>query len=617
MRSMLCILSIAGVLTSVAPVHAQSTASGQPLFEDRAEAYHAFMLGRSLEGAGDIDGAVAAYERAAELDPAASDIWAELAALYNRRNRPDEAIAAGNAALERDPDNAEAHRTLGFVFAARAGARSGPAQDDVDRAVDHLERARDQLTADAGLSLTLGRLYVTTQQSAKAIEVLNELLDAEPRFTEALVLLGQAHETQGDWVEAAAAYERAVTRSPRRTRYRRQLANALLNAGQPDRALEVVRELVRVRPDDAGGWYSLSELELELENYDEAEAAAQRLVEIEPDNLRGAYMLSRVLGAQREYQGMVDALEPAVRRAREGEIAPSQLANLLQRLSVAHRQLGDHDAAIDRLREALDLTPSNLGLQAQLAQVYLDARRLDEAVAVVSRAQQENPGNLALLRIEAQTLSVRGEVGAAVAVLERALSQHEDQPGAHVALADMYSQHDRVDDAVRVLEAAEARFPENTLVVFQLGAVFERGQRYREAEGAFRRALDRDPEDAATLNYLGYMLAERGERLDESVDLIQRALVLDPNNGSYLDSLGWAYLKQNRLELAERPLRQASDQLRRNSVVQDHLGDLLFRLERYAEAISAWERALAGDGDTVDLSVIQNKIRDSQARLPR
>ena len=255
----------------------------------------------------------------------------------------------------------------------------------------------------------------------------------------------------------------------------------------------------------------------------EAEAAAQRLVEIEPDNLRGAYMLSRVLGAQREYQGMVDALEPAVRRARESEIAPSQIATLLQRLSVAHRQLGARGAAIDRLREALDLTPSNLGLQAQLAQVYLDARRLDEAVAVVSRAQQENPGNLGLSRIEAQTLSARGEVRAAVAVLERALSQHEDQPGAHVALADMYSQHDRVDDAVRVLEAAEARFPENTIVVFQLGAVFERGQRYREAEGAFRRALDRDPEDAATLNYLGYMLAERGERIDESVELIQRS----------------------------------------------------------------------------------------------
>ena len=617
MRSLLCTLLIVGVVTSIAPVHAQSTVSPQPRFEDRAAAYHAFVLGRSLEGAGDIDGAVAAYERAAELDPAASDIWAELAALYARRNRPDEAIVAGTAALERDPDNADAHRTLGFVYAARASARGGPAQDNIDRAVDHLERARDQLTADAGLYLTLGRLYLTIRESAKAIEVLNELLEAEPRFTEALELLAQAHETQGQWVEAAAAYERAVTRSPRRARYRRQLADALLNAGQLHRALEVLRELVRVRPSDAGGWYLLSDLELELNNYDEAETAAQRLVALEPDGLRGAYVLSRVLGAQREYQGMVDALEPAVRRARERDVAPTQVASLLQRLSVAHAQLGDYDAAIDTLTEALDLTPSNLRLQAQLAQVYLDAGRLDEAVAVVTRGQLEDPGNLALLRIEAQTLSARGEVGDAVAVLERALSLHEDRPGAHVALASMYSQHDRVDDAVRVLEAAEARFPKNTIIVFQLGAIFERGQRYREAEGAFRRVLDRDPEDAATLNYLGYMLAERGERLDESVDLIQRALALDPNNGSYLDSLGWAYLKQNRLELAEPPLRQASDQLRRNSVVQDHLGDLLFLLQRYVEAISAWERALAGDGDGVDLSVIQGKIGDSQARLAR
>ena len=611
------VLLIAGVLASVAPVHAQSTTSREPDIEDRAAAYHAFVLGRSLEGAGDIDGAVAAHERAAELDPSASDIWSELAGLYARRNRPDEAIVAGTAALERDPDNAEAHRILGLVYAARAGGRGGPSQEDVDRAVDHLERARDPLTPDAGLYVTLGRLYVAIGESAKAIEVLNELLDAESQVGEALALLGQAHEAQGESDEAAAAYERAVTTSPRRMAYRRQLANALLTAGQPERALEVLRDLVRIRPTDAGGWYLLSDLELELALYSEAEAAARRLVELEPDSLRAAYMLSRVFGAQRQYQAMVGALEPAVRRARARDVAPSQIATLLQRLSVAYEQLGDHDAAIDRLTEALELTPSNLGLQAQLAQMYLNAGRLDEAAGAVSLAQQASPGNLALLRLEAQTLSARGEVADAVAVLERALAQHEDQLVAHVALAGMYSQHERVDEAVRVLRAAEARFPDSPTVAFQLGAVFERGQRYGEAEGAFRRALERDPDDAATLNYLGYMLAERGERLDESVDLIQRALELDPGNGSYLDSLGWAYLKQNRLDLAEPPLRQASDQLGRNSVVQDHMGDLLFLLERYAEAISAWERALAGDGDGVDLSVIEGKVADAQARLAR
>ena len=616
MRFLLCIASIACVLTSVASANGQS-ASDELGVEERAAAYHAFVLGRSLEAAGDIDGAVAAYGRAAEIDPTASDIWAELAGLYARRNRADEAIAAGNAALERDPDNDEAHRILGLVYAARAGASGGPAQEDVDTAVDHLERARDPLTPDPGLYLSLGRLYVTARESTKAIEVLNEILEAEPQFAEALVLLARAYEIRSEWNEAAAAYERAVRSNPRRTRYRRQLANVLLNAGQSERALEVLRELVRVRPDDAGGWYLLSDLELELNHYDGAEAAARRLIELEPDGLRGAYVLSRVLGAQREYQAMVDALEPAVRGAREGGVAPGQIASLLQRLSVAHERLGDHDAAIRTLTEALGLTPSDLGLQAQLAQVYLDAGRLDEAGDLVSRAQEARPGDLALLRLEAQTLSARGEVGDAEAVLERALSQYEDQPVAHVALANMYSQHNRVDDAVRVLRAAEARFPDNATVVFQLGAVFERGQRYGEAERAFRRVLERDPEDAATLNYLGYMLAERSERFDESVGLIRRALELDPNNGSYLDSLGWAYFKQDRLELAEPPLRQASDQLQRNSVVQDHLGDLLFRLERFAEAISAWERALTGDGDGVDLSVLEGKIGQARSRLAR
>jgi len=256
-------------------------------------------------------------------------------------------------------------------------------------------------------------------------------------------------------------------------------------------------------------------------------------------------------------------------------------------------------------------------VQAQLAQAYIEAGRYDEADDVVDQAKRQRPDNLALSRLEARALSARGAVGDAVAVLEGALRKHQEQPVAHVALANLYSEHDRIDEAVRVLRDAEMQFPGDTQVVFQLGAVFERGQRFTEAEGAFRRVLERNPEDAQTLNYLGYMMADRGDRLDESVELIRRALELDPDNGSYLDSLGWAYYKQNALDLAEPVLRRAGDQLRRNSVVQDHLADLLFKMERYGEAVTVWERALAGDRDGVDVSSIERKLDDARARLRR
>ncbi len=615
MRFPISALFVVGVLAPGATAQAQATAPEPPGLDDRAAAYHAFMLGRSFEKAGEIEEALGAYERAAELDPSSSTIWAELAGLHARRNQPDEAIDAGNEALDRDPDDRDAHRTLGLVYAARAESQESPAQSDVDLAIDHLEQARNPQSPDVALSISLGRLHLSTREPARAVEVLTEMLELEPQFSDAQMLLGRAYEVLRQWEDAAAAYERAVRYNPRRARYRRQLANALVNAGQAGRAVEVLQELVRARPDDTDGWSLLAELEFNASNYDAAEAAARRVVELEPDGLRGAYALSRALGGKREYRAMAEVLAPVVQQARERGVDPRQVAGLLQRLGSAQQSAGDFDAAVETLTDALELAPSNLGLQAQLVQVFLDAGRLDEAGDLVAEARRSRSDNLTLLRLEAQTLSARGSVGEAVELLEGARARHEDEPIAHVALAGLYSEHDRVDEAVGVLQAAKARFPGNTLIVFQLGAVFERGRRYPEAEGAFRRVLEQDPDDAPTLNYLGYMLAERGERLDESVDLIRRAIELDPHNGAYLDSLGWAYFQQNEFELAESPLRAASDQMPRNSVVQDHMGDLLFRFERYAEAIDAWERALAGDGEGLDAATVGAKIRDARARL--
>ena len=112
------------------------------------------------------------------------------------------------------------------------------------------------------------------------------------------------------------------------------------------------------------------------------------------------------------------------------------------------------------------------------------------------------------------------------------------------------------------------------------------------------------------------MLADRGERLDESIGYIKRALQVEPYNGAYLDSLGWAYFRQNKLDLAESHLRKAAEQRLRDSAVQDHFGDLLFKLGRYDEAVAAWQRALDGDGEQIDRAAIDKKIRSAREKAP-
>src|SRR6185436_11111892 len=168
--------------------------------------------------------------------------------------------------------------------------------------------------------------------------------------------------------------------------------------------------------------------------------------------------------------------------------------------------------------------------------------------------------------------------------LQDVLDKQADRPLAYVVLAQGYMDANRGPDAVALLEQAQVKFPADTSVTFELGAVLEKQKRFADAEAAFRRVLEREPDNAPTLNYLGYMLADRGERLEESVGYLKKALEIDPDNGSYLDSLGWAYFKGNQLELADGNLKRAADQLKTNSVIQDHYGELLARQGRFDEA---------------------------------
>ena len=163
-------------------------------------------------------------------------------------------------------------------------------------------------------------------------------------------------------------------------------------------------------------------------------------------------------------------------------------------------------------------------------------------------------------------------------------------------------------EAIAAAEAARKKFPDDSGILFQLGAAFDRSGRRADAERAFRDLIEQDPLDANALNYLGYMFAEHATQLDEAVSLIERALRVEPDNPSFLDSLGWAYVQQGKLDLADPPLTRAAEKLPKNSVIQEHLGDLRLKQNRPADAIAAWKRSLDGDGDSIDRAKIQQKI---------
>jgi Flp pilus assembly protein TadD len=290
---------------------------------------------------------------------------------------------------------------------------------------------------------------------------------------------------------------------------------------------------------------------------------------------------------------------------------------LLPHLGFAYQELGQFDKAIASFEEARRLAPKDPTLTGYLIEANMAAKKYSAAADLARTARADHPDDLRLARLEAQALRHSGKGDQGIAVLEDSLKKHADDPIAHIALAQIYADLDRGPQAVKVLQDAQAKFPADSSIIFELGAVYDKQKKFPEAEAAFKQLLAREPQNSAALNYLGYMLAERGERLEESVDLVKQALQIEPDNGSYLDSLGWAYFKADKLDLAETNLRRAADQLKANSVIQDHYAEVLFKLQRYDDAIAAWTRALNGDGDSINRTDIDKKIRAAKQKLPK
>ena len=655
------------VLVAVLGASAPLVAAGQtrqaapptPAPDRTADAYAQFLQAHVLADESKTEEAIAAYRRAIALDPTSATIPAELAELFFGENRPVDAQGAAEQALKVDDTNKQAHRVLGQVHAGLAGnapdTRAGRAQqqEQVTSAIEHLEKSLEtpaKLT-DIDVRALLSRLYVAAEQFDKAIPLLADIVKEAPAWRDGPSLLMEAYTGAGKtreavtwleesapdnpqlyaslaasyarerrWVDAVSTYDLALKASPRSFDLRVNLAAVLMNTGSRAdllRGRDLLREALAMNANDERALLLLSQFERRAGDAAAAETAARKVIAVNARNPRGYFVLSEALEEQKKFQGVVDALAPAVAQFRGTANGAFALGSLLPHLGFAYQELGQYDKAIQTFEDARKLAPNDGAMIMYLVRAQMAAKNYTAAVDTVRVARVQSPDDLRLASLEATALRRGGKVDQGVAAMEEFFRRTQDDPDAYVAMSQVYTDANRGAQAVKVLQDAQSKFPAETGIAFELGTVLDRQRKFAESEVVFRQLLSKEPDNAPALNYFGYMLAERGERLNESVDYIKRALAIDPNNGSYLDSIGWAYFKDGKLDLALEHLQRAAQMLATNSLVQDHYAGVLFRVGRYDDAIAAWTKALSGDLDSVDRGDIDKKIRGAKQKLPK
>ena len=129
-------------------------------------------------------------------------------------------------------------------------------------------------------------------------------------------------------------------------------------------------------------------------------------------------------------------------------------------------------------------------------------------------------------------------------------------------------------------------------LLYRRGGSYERIGSYKEADADLLHSLLISPDDAYVLNYLAYSWLERNYKINEAIKMLENAYSLESNDPYIIDSIGWAYYLIDDYLKAEKFLKRAVELMPDDPVVNDHYGDILWKLERKIQARYFWTNVL-------------------------
>jgi len=566
---------------------------------------------------GEIAEGLKLMRQAFELDPGSAELGEELGLALMEAGVTDDALKTLHALPSRSPAGEAA---LGILLAQAASNR-----EDTVAAVEHLEKGVDAVPMGLHCRLLLAQALVRLERGPEAMEQVQKLLEDRPNDPRLHLLAGQSLRLVDKPAEAVEEFKLALDSPETRTRATLELIDALSASGKFKEAAELMGQFLREGGATLGAMTRWAALLARSGDKSRAVEVLDEVLSKDP-NFREGLLLkalfeigdSRLESAEQLYRRAI-ALDS---KAPDTKMGLARLLMDLRRLDEARELFQEvwdlvsstSDAPAEALRElardraALEL----LARRPEDARTWLD--RIDEpavgrrslalwseyfrsrkawaeGLAWLGAAKLEDDPDLVRQRksVQAEFLLAMDDSPGAEAVIGTIKTGDEDDV---LAVLAVYQRRKLFDQAIAVAEAALLRFPDSAEIRFDLAAALERAGKWERSVEEFRKLLAAQPENAAALNYLGYMFADRNQKLEEARTMLLKAVGQEPTSGAYLDSLGWVYFRLGDLDLAEKYLLQAVKLEAFDATLCEHLGDLWTARKQPAKAAEAYRRAL-------------------------
>jgi tetratricopeptide (TPR) repeat protein len=405
---------------------------------DPGDAHTLDALGQALLNNNQLDEALKEFKLLAEADPENAEPLVNIAEIQRRQGKFEDALATVRKARKLDPTSLEA----GFKEAQLLDVlgRFDEAAQTYEKMVDLASHANGAYTAEEksnrGFFLDhLAAIYREENKTTQAIATYQKMIDMGG--DNALRGLEEQVETYGEakmFDQAADLARKAVAGNPKNLDLKLMLAGALVEQGKNDEALNMTKALLDNSDSDRQVWMKLGQFYTEMRRWKDAEDAYAKAtpLSVKPDDRVYLLFLKGALAERQKHY------EPA-------------------------EQL---------FRQALDLDPNNAATLNYLGYMLADKGvRLPEALKLIHKAVDLEPMNGAYLDSLGWAYFKLGQYEEAEVNLVQAAGRDQTDPTVHDHLGELYEKTGRIRLAAAQWELSIAEYAKSASTDIEPGEV--------------------------------------------------------------------------------------------------------------------------------------------------
>jgi tetratricopeptide (TPR) repeat protein len=443
------------------------------------------LLGYSLAGLKRLDDAVIQLERALMRGDAGGDAFSNLGTLQMARGDLQQAEATFRKAITLSPDAPMPWVALANFLWARERFAEAEAC---------LVKARQLAPNDLVAARALAILYVTSNRASEAEPILKEVADTGAPT--AVLMLADYYSATGKLDAALATLARLSSNKAFQVEAQGRAATIMHGVGRGAEAYAIVDRLIKGHPDSVVARLLRAQFLLRDRRLDEALAEGQKAVTFDSRSALG----HRIVGETHAARFELDEAAQALRRSLD--IEPTAVATQLQlaRIELARGRPG---AAIDYAQQVLRTNRDRLDARLVLTAALIQRREVDAALPEVRRMATQYPQSADVQIAAGRLALLKNDTGTAGKAFGRALELAPDSIDALTGAVDADYQSRDVASARRRVDARLARTPNDAQALLLSAQTFMRANDFVNAEIVLKRVLEVDPDNLPAYDLLG------------------------------------------------------------------------------------------------------------------